>query len=282
MNPAIQKMLSRYPGKERRDQEQALREVLQEIALVGLWRAKFFQFAAFYGGTALRVLYGLDRFSEDLDFTLLEPNPVFRWESYAQHVVDEMLAYGFTVTLQEKEKRVGGAIRSAFLKANTLQELLKIGVSHSQLHGLHPETVIRIKIEVDTEPLHSYKTEQRYISDPVPVPIRTVTKEGLFASKMHAAFFRAWKNRVKGRDWFDVIWFIRSGIPLSLDLFSSCLEEGSVLSREEFNLLAHKRINEVDLKAAADDVRPFLRDTSQLELWSKEFFHHWFGRLTFS
>lgn len=134
---------------------------------------------------------------------------------------------------------------------------------------------------MDTDPPLIYETEQRYLSDPFPAPITTVKKEGLFASKIYTAFFRAWKNRIKGRDWYDVVWFIRSGVPLSLPLFCACSKEFSSLTPEEFIKLAHDQIERLDLKAAADDVRPFLRDTSQLDLWSKAFFHHWFQQIAF-
>lgn len=281
MNPTIRKMLERYPGEDRLSREQALREIIQEIAVVGLWRAQFFQHAAFYGGTALRILYGLDRFSEDLDFTLLKSDSTFSWNPYGKQLVEELNSYGFAVSLTEKEKKIESPIRSAFLKTNTRQELLKVGVSDGQLRGVHPETLIRIKIEVDTDPPLIYETEQRYLSDPFPAPITTVKKDGLFASKMYTALFRTWKNRVKGRDWYDVVWFIRSGVPLSLPLFCACSKEFSSLTPEEFIKLAHDQIERLDLKAAADDVRPFLRDTSQLDLWSKAFFHHWFQQITF-
>jgi predicted nucleotidyltransferase component of viral defense system len=119
MNEIIQGMLKKYAPRSPMEHERALCEILQEIALVGLWRGKFFEQAAFYGGTALRILYGLDRFSEDLDFTLLHPNAHFTWSHYAKSLVEELQAYGFNVELIEKKKSIESAIKSAFLKTKT-------------------------------------------------------------------------------------------------------------------------------------------------------------------
>src|SRR3989339_1151556 len=113
MNEAVVRMLQRYQTADRVGAERALREILQEITLVGLWRGKFFEHAAFYGGTALRILYGLDRFSEDLDFILLQPNDSFRWDAFEKSVIDELSGYGFEVNFTEKKKQIETAIQSA-------------------------------------------------------------------------------------------------------------------------------------------------------------------------
>src|SRR2546426_1068844 len=128
MNSAVKLMLERYQGQSLQEHEQALREILQEIALVGLWRGKFFEHAAFYGGTALRIFYNLDRFSEDLDFTLLTPNSNWSWAPYGDALKNELSAFGFDVSFVEKDKSHQTAVKSAFLKTSTTQELLKIGV----------------------------------------------------------------------------------------------------------------------------------------------------------
>ncbi len=180
----IQQMLERYHCQTLHDSEQALREIFQEIVLVGLWRAKFFEHAAFYGGTALRILYGLDRFSEDLDFTLLSSNPTWSWQQYGPAVSNELASYGFEATFVEKEKSTQTPIKSAFLKSPTVQELLKIGVHSSLLHGIHPNATIRIKVEIDTEPPPGYVYEQKMLAQPIPVSIKCVSEECLFAAKM--------------------------------------------------------------------------------------------------
>jgi predicted nucleotidyltransferase component of viral defense system len=288
MNEVVQGMLQKYSPKSPFEHERALREILQEISLVGLWRGKFFEHAAFYGGTALRILYGLDRFSEDLDFTLYKADPNFQWAPYAKTIVDEMHAYGFEVELVEKKKSTNSAVKSAFLKANTLESLLKIGVLERHLKHTHPETLLRIKVEIDTDPIPGLQVKNQYIRAPIPVSISTVVESDLFACKLHAALYRAWKNRVKGRDWYDVIWFIRREIPLNLNYLSTCMHNNGELAQNErltSSLLTDifvKRLKTLDIDDAKADVRTFLRDTTQLQEWSTDFFLYWFSKITFA
>lgn len=276
MNNAIMQMLERYECRSLQEHEQALREILQEIALVGLWRGKFFEHAAFYGGTALRIFYNLDRFSEDLDFTLLTPNPRWSWHPFGEVIRNELSSFGFEVSFVEKEKKTQTAIKSAFLKTATVQELLKIGVHSNLLKGVHTDTIIRIKVEIDTDPTLEFAYEQKFLSQPVPVSIRCVNEECLFAGKMHAALFRAWKGRVKGRDWYDMLWFIRRKIPLNLSLFSKLNGREEVLERTEFLKIAKERIDQLDVTAAIEDIIHFVRDQEAIRrTWSQEFFRHW-------
>ena len=280
MNNAVKQMLARYNSNSLQEHEQALREILQEIALVGLWRGKFFEHAAFYGGTALRIFHGLDRFSEDLDFTLLTPNPNWSWQPYGDAVKNELLSFGFEVSFVEQDKKMQTAIKSAFLKTPTVQELLKIGVQTGMLKGIHPETLIRVKIEIDTVPASGYAYEQKFLSQPVPVSIKCVNEECLFAGKMHAALFRAWKGRVKGRDWYDIVWFIRKNIPLNLALFSKLNGREDILNHESFLKMAKDRIDQLDVTSAIEDAIHFVRDQQAIkEVWTKDFFHYWIDRI---
>lgn len=287
MNEAIRRMLERYKTATRSDAERAVREILQEITLIGLWRGKFFEHAAFYGGTALRILYGLDRFSEDLDFTLLQTNHSFHWDAFEKNVVDELHGYGFEVSFIEKKKHTGTAIQSAFLKTNTLQSLMKIGVKNLVSSGHHPDALIRIKVEIDTDPILGFDVEPIYLREPLPIPIRALKEPSLFAGKTHAALYRAWKKRVKGRDWYDLVWFLRRGIPLNPRYIEAYMKSDGELPDDEslteakVKELLKKRIEEIDLHAAKEDVRPFLKDPTQLDLWSQDFFHHWINQLRF-
>ena len=282
MNNAIKEMLKRYPEESLQDREQALREIMQEVALTGLWRAKFFEHAAFYGGTALRILYGLDRFSEDLDFTLLVPDATFSWKPFAKSVERELAAFGFEVTMQEKKKGKDSAVKSAFLKTNTVQEMLKIGVGPHTLKGVHPGTTIRIKVEIDTQPTVQYGTESKFLQDPVPASIRSVVESDMFAGKMHAAIYRAWKGRVKGRDWYDVAWFIKRKTPLNLLLFSQMMGRDEILTPEAFRALITDKIDGLDIESAKVDAFQFVRDHQSIqEVWSRKFFHHVIDGLCF-
>lgn len=276
MNNAVKQMLERYTCRSLQEHDQALREILQEIALVGLWRGKFFEHAAFYGGTALRIFYGLDRFSEDLDFTLLTSNPHWSWQPFGEAIKNELASFGFEVSFTEKEKKTQTAVKSAFLKTQTVQELLKIGVHSDVLRGIHSDSTIRIKVEIDTDPNVDFAYEQKFLSQPVAISVRCVNEECLFAGKMHAALFRAWKGRVKGRDWYDLVWFIRRKIPLNLALFSQLTEKKEVLDRAAFLKMAKERIEQLNVPSAVEDAIHFVRDQEAIKsTWSKEFFHHW-------
>ena len=266
-------MLSRYECRSLHDHEQALREIFQEIALVGLWRGKFFEHAAFYGGTALRIFYNLDRFSEDLDFTLLVPRAQWRWSQYEDSIITELRSYGFDASFVEKEKRVQSAVKSAFLKETTVQELLKIGV--------RSDLMIRIGVEIDTDPPLRFESENRFLSQPVPVAIKCVNEASLFAAKMRSALFRVWKKHVKGRDWYDVVWFIRRKTPLRLSLFSELGGEKNDLDRDAFLKMANERIDQLDIPAAIEDIVHFVRDGESIrKTWSKDFFRHWLASIT--
>ena len=85
--PALLKMLEKYDLSSHESSYEALREILQEIVLLGLYDSGFFNHAAFYGGTALRILHKLPRFSEDLDFSLLEPNPDFDLRPFQESII---------------------------------------------------------------------------------------------------------------------------------------------------------------------------------------------------
>jgi len=200
MHEAVARMLAKYEPKSVDDSVRALREIIQEVALLGLWRSKFFEHAAFYGGTALRILYGLDRFSENLDFSLLEPSPDFNLARYTASLEEELSAFGFNVRVEMVDKAVESAVQSAFLKANTRNELLVIETG-GELAG----QVLKVKIEVDTEPPTGFTTSTRYLLQPIPFAVRSYSLPDLFAGKMHALLFRRWKNRVKGRDWYDFV-----------------------------------------------------------------------------
>lgn len=287
MNENIERMLKRYQTKTKADAERALREIIQEIILVGLWRGHFFDHAAFYGGTALRILYGLDRFSEDLDFTLTDNKHPFRWSTFEKNVVEELAGFGFNVNFEEKKKPIESEIQSAFLKTNTLNALLLIGLKDFIQGGVNPDALIRIKVEIDSNPTLGFSVEQTYLRDPFPVSIKVLKEPSLFAGKTHAALYRAWKNRVKGRDFYDLIWFLRRDIPLDPIYLKSCMISGGTIDKDEILTvekvkdLLKKRVTEINLNEAKEDVKPFIRNQSELDLWSIDFFHHWINKLKF-
>ena len=163
MNEAIMRMLARYERRRVEDEVKALREILQEIALLGLWRSRFFEKAAFYGGTALRTLYGMDRYSEDLDFSLLKPAAEFDLSRYSSALEKEIRSFGFEAIVTRKAKSAQSTIASAFLKADTLKQLLVINTTESPTRNVPPGQVLKIKIEVDTDPPPGFDTETRFL-----------------------------------------------------------------------------------------------------------------------
>jgi predicted nucleotidyltransferase component of viral defense system len=278
MREAVAQMFAKYDCQRVEDTTRALREILQELALLGLWRAKFFEKAAFYGGTALRILYGLDRFSEDLDFSLLQPLPDFKLERYSSALERELAAFGFEVRVEKKGKAVETAVQSAFLKADTANELLVIQPGEHIMRQIPSGQKLRIKIEVDTDPPPGFATENRFILLPIPFNIRTYCLPDLFAGKMHAVLCRSWKNRVKGRDWYDLIWYCARHPELHLAHLEERMRqsghwEGSnSLGTDEFKGLISEAIARLDVEQAREDVLPFIRNPEVLVVWSREFF----------
>lgn len=278
MNEAVERMLSRYTCSTTRDTTNALREILQEIALLGLWRSKFFEHAAFYGGTALRILYGLDRFSEDLDFSLLKRDHSFDLGKYTIALEKELYGFGFETQVEKREKIHSSAVQSAFLKANTLNTLLTVTTDTKIIKGIHSEQLLKIKIEIDTEPPLDFTTESRYLLQPLPFAVRVYSLPDLFAGKMHAILCRKWQNRVKGRDWYDLVWYIGNYPQLHLShleqrmLQSGHLPENTSLDKDLFFSLLMASIDNLTIKQAQKDAALFIKDADTTEVWSKDFF----------
>ena len=278
MQDAVKTMLARYDCQSTVEYTNAIQEILQEITLLGLWRSKFFEHAAFYGGTALRILYGLDRFSEDLDFSLLHSNKEFQLRRYLASLEKEVSAFGFKVTVQQKEKSSLSAIQSAFLKTDSAGALLMVTSDKAIFRGIPVGKQIRIKLEVDTEPPLGFKTETKYLLHPVSFGVRTYTLPDLFAGKMHAILCRQWKNRVKGRDWYDLVWYVANFPQLHLTHLEERMRQSGHWPRnrgivkEDLVSLLEEKVDTLDVEQAKKDVMPFLVDSRRLDVWSREFF----------
>lgn len=285
MNDAIVRMLDRYQRRSVGDYVRALREILQEVALLGLWRSKFFEKAAFYGGTALRILYGMDRFSEDLDFSLLKPIPNFDLSRYVGALEREIRSFGFEVSVTRREKKPESPVQSAFLKADTLKHLLVIETAEEIARQIPRGQVMKIKIEVDTDPPPGFDTENKFLLHPIPFSVRAFVLPDLFAGKMHAVLRRQWKSRGKGRDWYDLVWYAAYHPQLHLShlekrmIQSGHLKEGEHLTREKFLALTSKAIQKLNVEQARREVEPFVKNPEALEVWSKEFFQDVAGRI---
>ena len=272
----IKEWLQEYNPKNKQDVYDALREIMQEIALAGLQRAGFFEKAAFYGGTALRIFYDLDRFSEDLDFSLLEPDEKFSLEPYFEAVVKEFEALGISVSIQEKKKSTTSNVESAFLKSGTVwKELVLEDVVPQMGVGVLPN--VKIKIEVDRKPPLGFETEEKLLLRPFSFYVKCFKMPSLFAGKMHALLFRKWIKRVKGRDWYDLEWYIKKGTPLDLDHFLLRAKDtgdwqGETINGAQVIQLLEAKIKAVNFDSVKEDVVRFILDSSELDLWGEQYF----------
>ena len=259
-------MVESYAPKSALERQAVQQEVMQLIALSGLARGGFFEKAAFYGGTCLHLFYGMERFSEDMDFSLLSPDPKFDFESYFPAIREEFAIAGKEVEMQLKHKGKPSSIESAFLKESS--EVFRIGFT--------TQKQIKVKIEVDIDPPPDFSTEMKLMTRPVSRWIRAYSIGDLYAGKVSAALFRAWRSRVKGRDWYDLEWYVRNGFVCNLKHLSARGRESNsnvdLSSREAVIAAFKERIATIDFKAASEDVRPFLKDASCLDIWSQDYF----------
>lgn len=277
MNNMIEQMLSQYDAENLYERKNVIKEIMQEIVLCGLSRAGFFKEAAFYGGTALRIFYGLDRFSEDLDFSLMSENPEFDLSKYFPILEKEVRAFGLNVTITEKEKTKETNIKSAFLKGNTKEHLL-LFYSDEPISGIADSELIKIKFEVDINPPKYASFERKYRLLPAPYEINMYDAPSLFAGKVHAVICRAWKSRVKGRDLYDYVFYLARRTPVNLIHLRERLIQSEYISEDDdFTLEILKgmlisRFDSIDFEQAKSDVEPFIKDTQSLTLWSADFF----------
>ncbi len=276
MQTVLEQMLGHYKTDTTEEKKNALKEVVQEVALCGLSRAGFFKHAAFYGGTALRIFYGLDRFSEDLDFSLVAPNVDFQLNRYFSGLESEMASLGLRFSIEEKQKTAASAIKSAFLKGNTKEHILSIYDVNTI--GINPDEVIKIKFEVDTNPPAFAQFENKYRLLPTPYQVKLYDMPSLFAGKLHAVICRAWKSRVKGRDLYDYVFYLAKQAEVNLPHLRARLEDSGALSKDEpftretLLEMLNRRFESIDFEQAKQDVLPFITNPTKMDLWSKDFF----------
>jgi len=278
MQQVLSQMLSKYQINNIEDKKNAIKEIVQEIVLCGLSRGGFFKEAAFYGGTALRIFYGLDRFSEDLDFSLITQNPDFDLTKYFQYIENETKSLGLNFNVTEKIKSVDSNIKSAFLKGNTKEHILSFYEDSEDSKFINKEEAIRIKFEVDINPPTGATYETKFGLLPSPYQVRLYDLQSLFAGKIHACLCRNWKSRVKGRDFYDYIFFLSIGARVNLEnlkaklVQSKFINEDYDLTIDNLKALLNERFESLDIEQAKQDVLPFIKDKTKLDLWSKEFF----------
>ena len=263
-NEIFDQMLSAYDLTTEQQKRNATFEVNQQLVLAGLYNGGFFNEGAFYGGTCLRIFHGLQRFSEDMDFSLLAPNDKFDFTNYFQPIIDQFAMVGRDAEIKKKDKKNFGKVESAFLKDNT--DVYDI--------TFQTEKSVKIKLEVDTQPPLKFNTEQKLLLLPQSFMTRCYTLPDLFAGKMHALVYRAWKNRVKGRDWYDFEWYVRHNIPLNFThLHERALQFNQEdITKESFLEKLNERLATSDINQVKADVLPFVRNPKELDIWSNDYF----------
>ncbi len=277
MSSLLESLIAKYNPSTSQDFENALKEIIQEITLAGLARGNFFDKAAFYGGTALRIFYGLPRFSEDLDFTLLTKQPGFSLKPYFKTIEETLNSFGLDVLIEEASKKESD-IESAFLKANTKIHFLKIDAGRKFADKIQDNKKINVKFEVDTTPPVGFETEVKVLTPPITASVKVLKPSYLFAGKMHAILFRKWRTRIKGRDFYDLLWYLGQATALNLGYLENKMRDGNTwttsakLTHEDLLKLLEARIGSIDFRNAALDVTTFLRDPNEVAGWSEEMF----------
>ena len=279
MNSVIETMLNKYNPKNNAERENAIKEIIQEIALAGLSRGGFFNKAAFYGGSCLRIFHGLNRFSEDLDFALLEKDPNFKLDDYFPSLKKEFESYGLEINIELKKKDENNEVQSAFLKGNTLMLMMSFFPKNEDAKRVISNQKIKIKFEIDTDNPGGGITEFKYKMLPAPYEVQIFDESTLFAGKIHAILCRDYKNHVKGRDYYDYLFYIGKGSKLNLKYLENKLKntggiikDNETLTLDKVKQLLKEKFASVNYESAKKDVSNFISNKESLELWKKELF----------
>ena len=279
MNSVIEAMLARYNPQNNDERENAIKEIIQEIALAGLSRGGFFEKAAFYGGTCLRIFYGLNRFSEDLDFALIKKDISFNLEDYFPALVKEFLSYGIDIVIEQKGKEEARPVKSAFIKGNTLILMMSFFPKSEDARKVVSNQKIKIKFEIDIDNPEGGSTETKYRMLPAPYEVQVFDESTLFAGKIHAVLCRDYKNHVKGRDYYDYLFYIGKGIKFNIQYLENKLKNtgGKIDAQEKLTLekvkeLLKERFLIVNYESAKEDVSNFISDKKGISIWKKELF----------
>ena len=277
----IQKRLSSYHSSSPVEEENALKEIVQEIILFALWQADFFEVAAFQGGTSLRILNGLSRFSEDIDFILLESDPAFSWQTYLAKLTETCEKFGVSPEALDKNQ-LDRNVRTAIIKDDSIANQLNLSFMNNP-----GGRKLKIKLEIDCNPPAGSGFEYTYLDFPVDFEVCHQDLSSNFALKIHALLCRPY---LKGRDWYDFSWYVSQGVTPNLVLLKNALEQygpwqGEILKpdREWLVKTLSEKIASIDWKQAAVDVERFLKPLEQksLSLWSERFFNSKLEKLSF-
>jgi predicted nucleotidyltransferase component of viral defense system len=268
----LQQQLDSYNSANPIEEEQATREIFQEVALYALWRANFFEVAAFQGGTSLRILHGLPRFSEDLDFILKAPDPRFQWKPYLEKLLTGLLEFGLHSEATDKS-RMDQNVKRALLKNNSISNQLDLSFDRDHLNRK-----LRIKLEIDINPPTGSGFDYSYLDFPLDFEVCHQDLASNFSLKIHALLCRPY---LKGRDWYDFTWYVKKGVHPNIPLLQAALYQHGPWQGQSMNIdqswvksALIQQVTTIDWTEAAADVSRFLRATEQqsLKLWSERFF----------
>ncbi|MBP5394497.1 MAG: nucleotidyl transferase AbiEii/AbiGii toxin family protein [Candidatus Methanomethylophilaceae archaeon] len=271
-------------GIERDEAPLFARELLQKIILNGLSRGQFFKRAAFHGGTALRILYDIGRYSEDLDFSLFEPDPDFNLSRYLSYAENEVRSYGLTVTTKVRDVTAGN-IRTEDMRCNMREILFNVGFPEDLVESMHRDAVVKVKIDVNTEPPEGARYDKFAMNDPLNYYLCALDRESMFAGKIGAVIARKWGHRVKGRDLFDYLWYLDNEIGINMEYMRSNLVNQQIIRPDdEFNLdvlrsILRERFDAIDYRSAMDDVKGFVIGQRAPDNWNSDLFKATLGRL---
>jgi predicted nucleotidyltransferase component of viral defense system len=268
----IQQRLATYRAANPLKEEQALKEILQEVALFALWRAAFFDVAAFQGGTSLRILHKLPRFSEDLNFILKEPYREFRWDRYLGPLAEGLQQFGLKSEVLDKS-RMDQAVRKAILKDNSISQQLNLSFVHGSA-----DRALKIKLEIDVDSPAGSGFEYSYLDFPLDFEVCHQDLSSNFALKIHALLCRSF---LKGRDWYDFVWYLKRNVKPNYPLLRAAIDQAGPwknqhvgVDRDWLQVELRRKIESIDWAAAAEDVSRFLDQLQResLRLWSTKFF----------
>ena len=274
----IEEIIKTYNPETINDNKAILREIVQSIVLVGLSRTDFFKKASFYGGTALRIFYDLNRYSEDLDFTLNNVDKNFSIAPFIESIKNVALSYGLELEISIKQKQTSTPVESAFAKINTYQTFINLKMNSELTKLLHKDEVIKVKFEIDCEPALGFTTENKWIDMPEFAPVIVLDEASLFAGKLHAILCRNYKTTVKGRDYYDFLFYVRRGISPNLNyLRNKLINTGKINEKEIFNIevlkeMLIKRFEQVDFEQVKNDTERFIINNEDLSTYSKDLF----------
>lgn len=276
MNTILNDMIKDYDLKKD-NKINIAKEVIQKVCLSALSRTDFFTKISFMGGTSLRLFYDLDRFSEDLDFTFIKQNNNFNLSSYFDTIKSEFASLGIEVNISQKQKSNQNEVLDAYISTPASSFISSL-FGESKIKPFNKNELLKVKLEVDTKLLSSLKVTHKTILTPFPCNITLFDLPTIFSGKIHACLLRNWKNRVKGRDFYDYVFLLSHHIKPNMEfLKEKLINSGVINASDEFTLdelksMLYKKFKQVNFQLAKDDVIEFINDTRKIELWSSEFF----------